>query len=194
MYAGTMSLSIDSIAIIETNKKLVGAESERVSILSILAAIDIAITIACITNPKACFGSCPTFYINEHESIHFADAEGFTHAISPSLQYHDIDALNNSAVSGSDFFLTMKNEALETHCVKSVKLLAYPRKKGERVYQARDDVFYACENRYALTKAVAPEGDITKALIDSDREERFSLADKNDLCSREVVYLAYDNI
>ena len=191
---GDLNIAIDSVAIFETNVKLGDTESDRITTLSILTAVDVLLGIVCITNPKACFGSCPTFYINEKDNFHYADAEGFSNAISPSLEYFDIDALNNEPITESLFSITMKNEALETHCVENVTLLAYPRQKGERVYQSPDNLFYLCENNYPLTRAHDDSGDILHLLKSNDKLERFSLADESNLSSKEEIYLTFENI
>lgn len=191
---GSISIPIDSVAIFETNKKIKNPEAGRIAALSILAGLDVIAGIICISNPKACFGSCPTFYINENDNFHYADAEGFSNAISPSLEYYDIDALDNKPLFQNTFSITMKNEALETHCVNDVKLLAYPRKKGERVYQSPTNDFYLCENNYTLTEASANEGDITTLLKNEDRQERFSFSDENNLSNKEEVFLSFNNV
>jgi len=191
---GSISIPIDSVAIFETNKKIKNPEAGRIAALSILAGLDVIAGIICISNPKACFGSCPTFYINENDNFHYADAEGFSNAISPSLEYYDIDALDNKPLFQNTFSITMKNEALETHCVNDVKLLAHPRKKGERVYQSPTNDFYLCENNYSLTEATANEGDITTLLKNEDRQERFSFSDENNLSSKEEVFLTFNNV
>ena len=149
---GTVTVPIDSVAIFETNKKLEGTESKRITALAILAGVDVALGSFCLINPKACFGSCPTFYINEDDNFHYADAEGFSNAISPSMEYFDIDALDYQQVTGNSFSLLMKNEALETHVVRSVKLLAFPRTQGERIYQSPDNKFYSCKNTICYQK------------------------------------------
>ncbi len=192
VYDGAVNIPIDSVVIFETNTKIVKHESGRIAALSILAAADILLGVICLTNPKACFGSCPTFYIDEHDSFHYADAEAFSEAIRPSTEYSDIDALNNKNLFSGTFSLTMKNEALETHCVREVKLLAYPRKEGERIFHAPGDDFYRCENEYPLSFATADEGDITRFLRYPDREERFSLSDENNLSSKEEIYLRFE--
>ncbi|PKL86166.1 MAG: hypothetical protein CVV22_04555 [Ignavibacteriae bacterium HGW-Ignavibacteriae-1] len=194
IFEGSISIPIDSVAIFETNKKLDNPEQGRVTALSILTGLNVILGIYCITTPKACFGSCPTFYINENDNFHYADAEGFTNAISPSMEYFDIDALNNTTPTQTDFSITMKNEALETHCVNDVKLLAYPRKKGQRIYQSPTNEFYLCENNYQLSNATGNEGEITSLLKFEDRQERFSFSDENNLCSEEEIILTFDNV
>lgn len=191
---GLISVPIDSVVIFETNKKIEKPESARIMMLGVLAGLDVIVSIICITNPKACFGSCPTFYLNENDNIRYADAEGFSNAITPSMEYADIDALNNTQLSGNVFSLTMKNEALETHCIRDVKLLACPRKNGERIYQSSSDEFYRCENNYSLARAKANEGDITALLRSPDREERYSLSDEDNLSSKEEIYLSFENV
>jgi hypothetical protein len=194
VHEGSISVPIDSVAIFETNDKLLNPESGRITALSILTGVDVLVGLICITNPKACFGSCPTFYMNETDNFHFADAEGFTNAISPSMEYSDIDALNNKQISGNNFSITMKNEALETHCVNDVKILAFPRKKDERIYQSPANDFYLCKNNYSVSKAKGSEGDITGLLKNDDRMERFSLSDETNLLSKEEIYLTFDDV
>jgi len=192
-FQGNVDISIDSVAIFETNKKISGTETGRLAGMYILAGVDVAIGVYCITNPKACFGSCPTFYKNENDNFHFADAEGFSSAISPSMEYADIDALNNRLLTDHEFSITMKNEALETHCVRDVKLLAYPRKDGERIYHSAGDDFYLCENIYPVSNATGTEGDITDLIRNEDMLERFSSSDENNLSSKEEIILNFDN-
>jgi hypothetical protein len=194
VFQGNICIPIDSVAIFETNKKLTDSEDGRVTALGIMAGLDVIVGIICLSNPKACFGSCPTFYINENDNFHYADAEGFSSAITPSMEYSDIDALNNAELCKDNFSITMKNEALETHCVKDVKLLAYPRKQGERIYQSPENDFYLCNNIYPPTIAAAPEGDITYLVKDQDHRERFSLSDRNNLSSKENIYLTFDDV
>lgn len=189
---GAISIPIDSVAIFETNTKIIKSENERIAALAILTAVDVIVGIICLTNPKACFGSCPTFYINPDQNFHYADAEGFTRAIIPAMEYTDIDALKNGRVTSTSFSLTMKNEALETHCVKEIKLLAFPKKAGEHVFQSPDDDFYLSDKIYPLAGAKADEGDITGLLLTPDHKERFSLSDPENLSSREEIFLNFD--
>jgi len=194
VQSGIIIIPVDSVAIFETNNKIINPEEARITALCVLAGVDVAVFLVCLTNPKACYGSCPTFYINENDNFHYADAEGFTHAISPSLEYADIDALNNSKLSTNLFSITMKNEALETHCVNDVKLFACPRKNDEHIYQSKSDDFYRCKNKYILSEAMANEGNITSLLSCDDKQERFSLSDENNLKSKEEVIFNFNTV
>ena len=190
MRTGPVNVPIDSIVIFETNKSLDEAERNTAGGLAILGGLDVLFGLICITAPKSCFGSCPTFYINEEDNFHFADAEGFSKAISPSLEYADIDALSHIATE--NFSITMKNEALETHCVNQVSLLAVAQRDNERVYQSAEDTFYRCDFEFMTGQALAEEGDITDLLIEADRNERFSLADEQNMLSKEEIYLTFE--
>jgi len=194
IFEGALIIPIDSVAIFETNIKIKNTEAGRITALSILAGLDVVVGLICLTNPKACFGSCPTFYIDENDNFHYADAEGFTNAISPSMEYFDIDALDNKPLAENSFSITMKNEALETHCLRDIKLFAYPRKNGERIFQSPSNDFFLCKNTYNLTEARATEGDITALLNSKNRQERFSLSDEKNLNSKEEIYLNFDNV
>lgn len=190
---GSVNLNIDSVAIFETNTSLKNAENGRLTAMTILTSLDVALGLLCISNPKACFGSCPTFYINENDNFHYADAEGFSNAIAPSLEYGDIDALNCRRVSSdSTFRIIMKNEALETHCLNEVKLLAYPISEGEKVYQSPSNSFYVTKSNFELMNASGPEGDILDLIKEQDRIERFSFSDEENLSSKEELILDFN--
>lgn len=191
---GMLSIPIDSVDIFETNDKLDNPEAIRTVAIMLLSAVNTGLSLFCIMNPKACFGSCPTFYMDEFADFHSSDAEGFTNAIAPSMEYYDIDALNNPKITNNTFELFMRNEALETHCVNEVKLLAFPRKNGERVYHTNNDEFYLCEDNLLLNRALSDEGDITSLLKSSDMKERFSLSDENNLKSKEEIILTFKNV
>jgi len=191
---GETTIAISDVALFETNKPLNKTERSRMGALTALYVFNAALLAVCLSKPKACYGSCPTFYMNENDNFHYANAEGFSNAILPSMEYGDIDALNNPPMSENTFSITMKNEALETHCVNEVKLFAHPRGEGQRVYQSPENLFYLCENTHKPTRATAPEGDITALVNDNDRHERFSLSDEQNLSSREEIYLDFEDL
>ncbi|MCC6752910.1 MAG: hypothetical protein IT266_02880 [Saprospiraceae bacterium] len=193
-YAGTLALPFDSISIYETNVKFRKPESNRLTALGIIFGLDLLVGLVCLVNPKACFGSCPTFYLNPEDHFHYADAEGFSSAISPSMEYADIDALCNKHVQSDSISLVMKNEALETHCIDALRLLVYPTGPGERVYQSPDDRFYLCSENHSAFLAQAQEGNVARQLASPDRCERFSMADPVQLNSKEEIILQFKGL
>src|SRR5437764_12699012 len=57
IFYGTQTISIDNVAIFETNQKLQKTESGRLAALALLAGVDVAFGVVCITNTKSCYGS-----------------------------------------------------------------------------------------------------------------------------------------
>jgi hypothetical protein len=193
VFEGEIIIPVDSVTIFETNKKLREQETNRITGLSVMLALDAVLGVVAITT-GVLWGSCPTFYTNDNLKTDRADAEGFSNAIYPSREYADIDAIKLQSPPADTFSITMKNEALETHCVNEVKLLACQKKKGQQVFQSPYNDFYLCENLYKLSGARADEGDITALLNEQDMKERFSLSDKNNLSSKEAIYFNFENV
>lgn len=189
---GDLLVSIDSVALFETNQKLKPSEISGIGALIVLSGVNTAIGIYCLSNPKACFGSCPTFYIDPQSDIHNANAEGFSNAIAPSMAYSDIDDLSYTTANDSVFHLYMKNEALETHCVKSLQILALEKNEND-VFQSVENKFYEVSEKLECTSAMGPEGDILPLVKESDLNERFSLADSVNLSSKEELIFTFDN-
>ena len=102
------------------------------------------ITGYCAINPKGCFGSCPTFYVEDAggREPERPQAEGFSESIARALEARDLDALLVDRPGGTDVAIVMRNEALETHAVRRVRLLAAPRPPGGRVLAGADDRLY----------------------------------------------------
>jgi hypothetical protein len=86
---GDFQVPLQEIVLAETNKI---SGSTSAGILAALTVITGIFTIVCIANPKACFGSCPTFYIS-NGTDYIVQSEGFSSSISPSLEARDVDAL-----------------------------------------------------------------------------------------------------
>lgn len=193
IHTGTLDIPLDSVAIFETNTIPQKTEKGRVTALAIVAGVDVVLGIVCLANPKACFGSCPTFYLGDGDYCRYSDAEGFSNAISPRLEYTDIDALHQQIVSNKHVTLTMKNEALETHCVNDVHLLAYPIEADQHIYHSPGDRFYLGASPLSPVFAHASEGDVTGLLCTADMQERFSLADPDNLSSKEEIVLHFAN-
>lgn len=190
--SGMAKVRIDSVAVFETNDNLDKVDKSRIAALSIITGINLGLTTICVINPKACFGSCPTFYIGKNGNVHNALAEGFSNAIAPSLEYGDVDALGRHRPKGTHMDITMKNEALETHCIRDVKLLAFPVQNDEQITQDPNNNYYRCRRSSPPKQATGPEGDIKTLLEKDDKQERYSAADQERLVSRESLDLVFD--
>ncbi|WP_242134531.1 hypothetical protein [Aestuariivivens marinum] len=192
---GPLAHSIDDIAIIETNQleAIKSTDKDKISTLAVLTGVNLILDVVCITNPKACFGSCPTFYTTESNSVHDAKAEGFSSAISPALEKMDMDALNTRS-KGGEFFLTMKNEAFETHMVNELVLTAVPKKSHEFVFQDRRHTFYKSDYILSPSSATVSGTDILNAISEMDNREFFSHTDRDDLTKKEAIYLNFEGV
>lgn len=187
---GQFQVGLDSVAIFETN---VLKTSGTVAALTVFTGITVAVTIYCLENPKACFGSCPTFYVSDGDSLRL-EAEGFSASIAPSLEATDVDALFHASAAGEEFDIEMRNEALETHVVRRINLLAVPRASGHRVFADLDGRFWESTFIIPPISATAPEGDCPKFLLDADGNERWSGADSTYLGTKEIIELEFETI
>jgi hypothetical protein len=181
----TYRVALADVALFETNTVVT---SPGVAALSVITGLSLAATAACAVNPKACFGSCPTFYAADAHGRSVLQAEGFSDAIAPSLEKHDIDQLWASTGRGGPFVVRMTNEAYETHVVKQVDLLAVPRPAGGRVFATAEQLWVAREVAAPLACRAA-EGDCLERVRALDGDERTSLTDPEDLATREHVEL-----
>lgn len=185
--SGAFSVSLDSIVLFETN---VSRPEGPVASLAIITGITAAIATACAFNPKACFGSCPTFYVTDgvRDVLH---AEGFSASVTPSLEARDVDALFRARPRGREVRLDMVNEAWETHVVRFANLLAVPRRDG-RVLSDLAGGYWSVTDPVPPTRCVAPEGNCTATVAAFDESERTSAADSLDLATREWIELVFD--
>jgi hypothetical protein len=181
------SIPINSVAIFEANEI---RTSGSISSLTIISVSSLIVTAICLANPKACFGSCPTFYVSDGSEI-LLQAEGFSASVAPSLEARDIDALYRSKAVDRKYTIQMKNEALETHVVRYVRLLAAPRSADERVFHAKDGSFWQCGEIRQPSNCFAAEGDCLGKICNLDGIERFSSCDSSDLGKRESMEIEF---
>lgn len=185
---GEFNISIDKVVIAETNQISGSSGSSALTLVSIITGI---FTIVCLANPKACFGSCPTFYAYDGND-YTIQAEGFSSSISPALEETDIDALFHINPPGRNLELKLKNEAYETHVIRKADILALPRKVCNRVFSGADNNFYEVNNITEPIQAIGDEGDISEKICLFDGTERFSPADSNNLAEKEIIDFTFN--
>jgi hypothetical protein len=185
---GMFEIPYDSVAIAEVNR-FVSAAAPTTG-FAVMGTVTAAGAVICLTNPKACFGSCPTFYTWDGSSLSLM-AEGFSASIAPSLAASDIDALYRAAPDGRTLGMVMKNEALETHVVQGVRLLAVPRPAGGRAFKSADGDFYQASAPVPPDSVLSPTGKAGDLLQSFDGREYYSTADSFSLATRETLDLYF---
>ena len=97
--AQTFRISIPEAALFETNK-LQNGDGGQIAGMTLVTVPMGLLTISCITCPKCCFGSCPTYYASDGDTT-ILQAEGFSSSIAPVYERTDIDMLYHAGYSGS---------------------------------------------------------------------------------------------
>jgi hypothetical protein len=164
---GAFEIPFDRIAVAETNRpeRVVRTGLVTVGVLAGASAIG---TAACLANPKACFGSCPTFHL-EGPGGQEVQAEGFSSSVA-AYEATDVDAIEPARPLGAALDIEMRNEALETHLVRGVRLLAVPRPAAGRVF-AGDGGFFPATTPLPPLSCAAETGDCGAALAAADGRE-----------------------
>src|SRR5262249_17861237 len=152
-------------------------------VLGVVTAASLALTVACLSNPKACFGSCPTFYVSDG-TAETLQAEGFSSSIARVFEATDVDHLWSARASARAFDVVMTNEALETHAVDSVRLLAVPRPRGARVFRA-GDVYFPATALHAPRACASDRGSCLADVEKDDDREYLAAASERDLAEKE---------
>ena len=117
---------------------------------------------------KALFGSCPTVY-SDSASGGVLQAEGFSYAIAPMLEHRDVDPLAVRPGPDGIIRLELRNEALETHFINHIELLAARAPSGSAVVPDQDGRLVAVSARRPLARAVDRAGrDVRAALASAD--------------------------
>jgi hypothetical protein len=189
---GHQEIAIADVALLETNSPA-SVTSIGMGLIATTTVVLGGISGVCAIDPKGCFGSCPTFYLEDRggREAERPQAEGFSESIARVLEARDVDALVAARPGGSVVSIVMRNEALETHAVRRVRLLATPRPRGGRVLAGTDDRFYPTPGLVPPLSCRAPEGDCREALGEVDGKDRASTTDDADLAAREVIELTF---
>jgi len=188
--SGPLDISFDSIALVETHQRGV-ARPFGLSGLVVWTDIMAPVTVYCTVDPKACFGSCPTFYAPDSTGGESLQAEGFSSSFARALEATDLDALHRMPSGETTLELRMTNEAMETHAVRFARILAAPRTASGRVFATPRGTLLPADTIVSAARCSAPEGDCTASVGAFDGHERISPADSNDLAARETIDLVF---
>ena len=150
--AESISVSLDSVALFETNShdETYALGLQGVGALAVLGGV---MSIACLADPKSCFGSCPTFYMEGPDSARVR-AEGFSASVAKVLESRDVDALgrsDSSFVRATDVVSPRTCSAPEGDCLPSMS-----RKDDVERFSSADSTDLAAREVVELTFATAP--------------------------------------
>jgi hypothetical protein len=182
-------IGFSDILILETNDK---GTNPGVATMVVAGIITIPSAVYCLFAPKACFGSCPTFFVPEENGEKLV-AEGFSSSISRSLEATDVDFIAANMPIGEPFQLTVKNEALETHLLRSINILEIPKASGNRIVKDVRQDFYEIKDMLHPSSALYNGYCILFPLLEKDEVEWFSLANEVDLNTKEEIFLEFPN-
>ena len=105
----------------------------------------------------AIFGSCPTFYATTADGFTL-EAETFSYSISPLLEARDVDVLRSTQAKDGWIELELRNEALETHFLNHLEILAAETEPGEQVVPDLDGGALAVRGLRPPASIVGAEG------------------------------------
>jgi hypothetical protein len=185
---GPQVVRLADIELLETNDPETVTHS-GVPLMAVITGASLALTAVCLANPKACFGSCPTFYTRD-ETGWSLQAEGFSASVARAFESTDVDAMWTAKPSSRVFEVLMTNEALETHVVDSVRLVAAPRPAGGRVFRAGSS-YYPARDLRAPTRCESPNGDCLADVAAIDQRAYLSPANEKDLSTKETLELIF---
>jgi hypothetical protein len=185
---GEIRVLRDEVAVVETSGTGAQGNAGELALMGVLTVASVAASIGCAANPKACFGSCPTFYVSTPEGPRL-QAEGFSASIASTLEEDDLDDLPDARAQDGALTLTLRNEAYETHALRRVALWVADAPAGSEVYRAVD-----AEALHAVGETRAPEacdGAPCELLATRDAREWTPGSDGHDLAARGTLTLRF---
>jgi len=177
---GPFTLARDEIALVEVQRSQAVPSFLALGVVSTASA---GMTVYCIAQPKACFGSCPTFYVTGPDGALTLQAEGFSTSVARRLEANDVDLLPEATPRNGYLELEVRNEAPETHYLRRVALDVVEGPAGTQVHRLADGGYVA------LGPPVAPRDAPDLAAVDGIEQTLGS--DGVDLAARASITLAH---
>lgn len=155
---------LDSVLAVESfSSRLRGGPTVAVSL-----GATIALPIAIAGLAIAIFGSCPTVYADTGVGLAL-EAEGFSYAIAPMFEHRDVDRLRVQPDSHGVVRLELRNEALETHFINHIELVAVRHARNARVVPDQRGAVVAVDGFASLERAIDRSGrDVLPTVAERD--------------------------
>jgi hypothetical protein len=124
------AIPLDSVLAMETFRQATNVGTSAA--FTLLATAGAVVAVAALS--VAIFGSCPTIYsVPDTGGTPVLEAEAFSASIAPLLEGRDVDRLTLRPNALGRVRLEVRNEALETHYINHLELLAVRHGAGELV-------------------------------------------------------------
>jgi hypothetical protein len=184
-------IPFSDIALIETNRAT-GIIGPALTI-TLVGVATAALTIICITDPKACFGSCPTFYSYAGNDT-ILMAEGFSSSVLPAYEKDDVDHLYFAENDRNSLHVFLKNEAFETHIIRYADLLVCDHPENQFAFASDQNKFYSASS--LLSPVVCKSGNINclDSVLNMDNSEYFSTTSSRNLAEKEYIDLVFNDV
>ncbi len=159
------SVLLDSVAAMAHYELKHSAGGNLGSALLLLAgSVLTPLSIRCITCPKCCFGSCPTLYTTHDDSLAL-EAELFSYSLSKYFQEDDLDRLSRPIPEDGHYRIRVSNEALETHYINTLSLVAVHHPDNTQVFPSNEGDFIATGDLHPPIEATNALGHDVLALV-----------------------------
>jgi len=186
------SIPISNIALFEGNAIDNNGQTGQIVSMSAVSFLNLFLSVYCASDPKACFGSCPTYYAHNGRELSL-QGEGFSSSMAKVYEAKDLDMLYDAHNQSDTFKLEIRNEALETHMIRFCDLIVIPKDETEKIYASSDYRFYASSKTDQPELCRGNEGDILYQVKEYDKIERYSKADSFNLMKKEFIDLIFKN-
>jgi len=160
------SIGLDRVLAMESYKSQVDAAASTVTLILVPVGAALgAVAIACAIDPK-CFGSCPTVY-SDSAGTAVLEAEGFSYSVARLFEARDVDRLRATPDDKGTLRLEVRNEALETHFINHLELLAVSHDSDERALPDRDGSPVLARRLAPVRSAVSRSGASVMSVLGS---------------------------
>jgi hypothetical protein len=191
LRTGEVSYPLSAVVLVETTRKQLDPALLPVALVT---GASVGLTVYCLANIKACFGSCPTFYVPDDRGGWALQAEGFSSSIARIFEADDLDDLADARPRDGAITVAMRNEALETHMIRGLSLRVVRGPPGASVLRGFRDGYLAVGPLVAPDACEGPDvdgQDACAALAARDAREMVLDSDGRDLAARTSVTLRY---
>jgi hypothetical protein len=162
--AAVTSIPLDSIVGMEAFEQSVNGVSSF--FVSVLATGGAALAVGALA--VAIFGSCPTVYADSAGTARL-QAEAFSYSIAPIFESRDVDRLRIVPGADGSVRLEVRNEALETHYLNHLELLAVTHARTETALVDELNGLVVVADQRLLTSATDRRGhDVARTLAADD--------------------------